>query len=70
MTDYKKVVSILRTLPQLKANVEVAKMQVFIIEKALNTLTAEEAPIAYKLFVNGEDIDNLVNLVKEIIGGD
>lgn len=55
MAYNKKIISILSSLPQLKANIEIAKSRVYIVEKALKSLTAEEEQIACKLFVNGEN---------------
>ena len=54
-TKYGETIKLLKQFPQLKANVEIAKMRVLIIEQAIKSLNDEEAKIIDALFFKGEN---------------
>ena len=58
-TKYGEIIKLLKQLPQLKMNLEIAKMKVSIIEKALKVLTDEESKIINALFTKGEKAEDV-----------
>lgn len=55
----REIVDVLKSLPMLEANVEIAKMRVETIKKALECLTDEEKTIIDKIIMNGECPDDV-----------